>query len=493
MKDSTGPPLSAEFNPNRQTWHLFKSQLPRLFFTLGLIALFIITLVLFEKAGNHLMRESRKKPITLLACFYWILLNLFAQATIAMLSLNYSMDQGTGSAGTYTVAGNVSAPRLDCFYGNNRCDLTLVAPLTTAHSYGELIRGETCCPYNTTADIFSANQSCQYFCSADRQEFAYRFNEYNPLDTTSSYPTYSAQIPIPNSAGAFNSTTYVYNGTSIPQLATLVACGPRCLTMYVLRLDIRPASPPNAILPASIFGCDISVTNVTNTTATWQEYPDGMARLAIAAIALTGRSTDPAGPGISWQQYQLYPWGNSLETHGLDATEIGSNIAQFAIGSIAATAGLNQKEPFFSPTLPILGYSPSINWRFVILLFVCISVVHVVLVGLLCWVARPVVICDDSDLCTARLLQGLVGRIPGGGGALLDGKALARAIDDTSTEDKAGIDGVSETVHKEPTRVIYGVVDANDGGGKRRRGLGISEDIRPLSRWRGAFPKGFYA
>ena len=119
--------------------------------------------------------------------------------------------------------------------------------------------------------------------------------------------------------------------------------------------------------------------------------------------------------------------------------------------------------------------------------------VHVVLVGLLCWVARPVVICDDSDLCTARLLQGLVGRIPGGGGALLDGKALARAIDDTSTEEKAGMDGVSETVHKEPTRVIYGVVDANDGAGQRRRGLGISEDIRPLSLWRGAFPKGSYA
>ncbi len=484
-----------------------------------------------------LMRESRKKPITMLACFYWILLNLLAQATIAMLSLNYSMDQGTGSAGTYTVAGTISAPRLDCFYGNNRCDLTLVAPQTTAHSYGELIRGQTCCNYNTTADIFSASQSCPYFCSADRQEFAYRFNEYNPLDTTSSYPyltnrliksnveacyeydvdwpksylidsqdgekdtqvfafhnsTYSAQIPIPNSAGAFNSTTYVYNGTNIPQIATLVACGPRCLTIYVLRLGIHPASPPNALLPASIFGCDISVTNVTNTTTPWQEYPDDMARLAIASIALTGRSTDPAGLGISWQQYQLYPWGNFLETHGLDADEIGSNIAHFAMGSIAATAGLNQKEPFSSPTLPILGYSPSITWPFVIVLFVCIGLVHVVLVGLLCWVARPVVICDDSDLCTARLLQGLVGRIPAGGGALLDGKALAREIDNTSTENNAVGDGVSDTVHKEPTQVTYGVVDANDGAGVRRRGLGISEDIRPLRLWGAVFPKGSYA
>lgn len=592
--------LSADFNPNSQTWQLFKSQTLRLCLTLGLIVLFILTLILFERAGNvshsrkewfnavttilnlalglnflevfkdmakvlrwrvlasrlstmrevdlilggeslmklwDLMRESRKKPITFLACLLWILLNLLAQATIAMLSLNYSMDQGTGSAGAYTVAGMISAPRLDCFYGSNRCDATLVAPQTTAHSYGELIRGETCCTYNTTADIFSADQSCPYFCSADRQEFAYRFDEYNPLDTLSTYPyltnrlirsnveacyeydvdwpqsylidspdgkqdtqlfafhntTYSAQIPIPNSAGAFNSTTYIYNGTNIPQLATLVACGPRCLTVYVLRLGIPPASPPNAILPASIFGCNISVTNVSNTTEPWQEYPDGMARLAIASIALTGRSTDPAGPGISWQQYQLYPWGNFLETHNLNATEIGSNIAEFAMGSIAATAGLNQREPFSSPTLPILGYSPTIHWRYVIALFVCIGVVHVVLVGLLCWVARPVAVCDDSDLCTARLLSGLVGRLPDGGGALLGGKELAREIDNASIDRNAAGGEVSGSGLKEPTRVVYGVIDTKDSAGFRRRGLGLNEDIQPLRLWRGAFPRGRYA
>ena len=592
--------MSADFNPNRQTWHLFKSQAPRLFFTLGLIALFILTLVLFEKAGNvshahkewfnavttilnlalglnflevfkdmakvlrwrvlasrpstlrevdlilggeslmklwDLMRESRKKPITFLACLLWILLNLLAQATIAMLSLNYSMNLGTGSAGAYTVAGTISAPRLDCFYGGNKCDATLVAPQTTAHTYGELIRGETCCTYNTTADIFSANQTCSYFCSADRQEFAYRFNEYNPLDTISTYPyltnriirsnveacyeydvdwpqshlidstdgkedtqlfafhneTYSAQIPIPNSAGAFNSTTYVYNGTNIPQLASLVACGPRCMTIYVLRLGIQPPSPPNALLPATIFSCNISVTNVTNTTAPWQEYPDGMARLAITSIALTGRATDPAGSGISWQQYQLYPWGNFLETHNLNATQIGSNIAQFAMGSIAATAGLNQKESFFSRTLPMLGYSPTIQWPYVIALFVCIGVVHAVLVGSLCWIARPVVVCDDSDLCTARLLQGLLGRIPNGAGTLLGGKELAREIDNASIDNNAGGGEVSGTGLKEPTRVVYGVVEKkNSAGAAGRKGLGINEDIQPLDLGRGAFPKGRY-
>ena len=481
----------------------------------------------------HLVLESRKQPITRLVCILWILLNLLAQATIAMLSLNYSMNLGASSAGTYTVAGATSAPRLDCFYGNNKCDATLVAPQTTAHSYGQLIRGENCCEYNATANILSANQSCSYFCSADRQEFAYRFNEYNPADTLSTYPyltnrliksnveacyqydvdwnksylidsqdgkqdtqlfafynsTYSAQIPIPNSAGAFNSTTYVYNGTSIPQLATLVGCGPRCLRIYVLRLGIPP---PNDRLPASIFSCDVSVSNVTNTTATWQEYPNDMARLAIASIALTGRSFDSAGPGISWQQYQLYPWGNFLETHNLDANEIGSNIAEFAIGSIAATAALNQKEQFFSPSLPMLGYSLTTMWRYVIILFACIGAVHVVLVGLLCWVARPVVVCDDSDLCTARLLQGLVGRLPTCGGSLLDGKKLAGAIDSASVESNADAGEVSGTDFREPTRVVYGVLQMKSSAGTTRQGLGLNEDVQPLRLWRDTFPRGQY-
>ena len=472
-----------------------------------------------------LFRESREKPITMLACVFWILLNLLAQATIAMLSLNYSMDLGTGSADRYTVPGMISATRLDCYTKGNDCETSLVAPLTTAHSYGELTRGKTCCPYNTTADIFSANQSCPYFCSADTQQFAYRFNEYNPLDNTFSYPylsnrlitsnveacyeydvdwsssplkdspdgqqdtqvfsfhnkTYSSQIPIPRSAGAYNSTTYVYNGTSIPQLTTLVACGPRCLTIYTLRLGIPP---PGGIEPATIFGCDISVSNVTNVTASWQEYSNDMARLAIASIALTGRSFDPAGPGISWQQYQLYPWGNFLETHNLDAKGVGSNIAKFAMGNIAATARLNYRALQSSPTRPKVGYSPTIKWPYVIVLFVCIGVVHVVLVGLLCLVARPVVVCDDSDLTTARLLQGLVGRIPNGSGALLDGKALAEGIKSyMRKEDYDGGNG----------GVVYGVIDTKDSVGVRRRGLGLSAEIQSLNPWSGAFPKGRYA
>ena len=435
------------------------------------------------------------------------------------------MDRGSGSAGTYTVNGIISAPRLDCFFKNDNCDITVLAPLTTAHSFGALTQGQSCCTYNTTADIFSANQSCLYFCSADRQEFAYRFNEYNPSDNTSAYPfltyrlirskveacyeydidfaespyidssdgandtrlfsyhnsTYNSTISIPNYAIGFNSTTYVYNGSNVPQNAVLVACGPRCLTIYVLRSG-NPSS-------SNIFSCNISVTNVTNTTAPWQEYPDDMARLAIASIALTGNVRNPQEPQLSWQQYQLYPWGDYLESHYLDADQIGSNIAQFTMGSIATTARRNQRAYNSSPTLPILGFSPTIKWRFVIALFSCIGAVHIILVALLCWIARPVVVCDDSDLCTARLLHGLVGRIPDGDGTLLHGSELAREIDNATMDNAAAGGEVSATNPQEPTRVVYGVVETSDKAGIKRRRLGINEGIQPLSLWRGAFPR----
>ena len=83
-------------------------------------------------------RESWRKPTTMLACLLWILLNLLTQATIAMLSLNYSKDGRSGGAGTYTVKGIISAPRLDCFFRNDNCDTTVLAPQTTAHSFGAL-------------------------------------------------------------------------------------------------------------------------------------------------------------------------------------------------------------------------------------------------------------------------------------------------------------------------------------------------------------------
>ena len=60
--------------------------------------------------------------------------------------------------------------------------------MTTAHTYGEVVRGgRQCCPYQHDSDIKNANQACPYFCHENGRESAYRYTEYNPLDTSQAY------------------------------------------------------------------------------------------------------------------------------------------------------------------------------------------------------------------------------------------------------------------------------------------------------------------
>ena len=78
-------------------------------------------------------------------------------------------------------------------------------------------------------------------------------------------------------------------------------------------------------------------------------------------------------------------------------------------------------------TLPILGYHLDTQWQYVIALTACIAGVQCLLVAIMLWIARPVVVIDDSDLCAARLLQGLAGKLEGRG-SLLSGKEIAKEI-----------------------------------------------------------------
>lgn len=151
-------------------------------------------------------------------------------------------------------------------------------------------------------------------------------------------------------------------------------------------------------------------------------------------------------------------------------------MAEFAIGSLAAMADLNNRTEI-PGTLPTLGFHLSVEWRYVIALAVCIVAVHCFLVGLICFIVRPVVIPGDSNLITAQLLRGLVGKI-GDQGGLLQGKEIADAIQ----RETSGVAGGRGTIG-------YGVRDGNGGivleigeGMVRRRDL-------PGER----FPEGQYA
>ena len=175
-----------------------------------------------------------------------------------------------------------------------------------------------------------------------------------------------------------------------------------------------------------------------------------------------------------WQQYQLYSWGSYWETY-LDAQQIGAGIAGFTVGSRAAMANLDpqQKVP---GTLPILGYHLDTQWQYVIAPTACIAGVHCLLVAIMLWIARPVVVIDDSDLCTARLLHGLVGKLEGRG-SLLSGKEIAKEIQRTASKNG---------------QVVYGISHGRDVGGRPVLELGENVQVR----WKlngGRFPRGVYA
>lgn len=149
-------------------------------------------------------------------------------------------------------------------------------------------------------------------------------------------------------------------------------------------------------------------------------------------------------------------------------------MSKFAIGSLAAMANLN---PQFQKqgTLPVLGYSLSVEWKYVIVLAVCVVCVHCILVGLMLWIARSVVVAYDSSLCMARLLEGLVGRL-GGRGSLLDEKEIVTAI-----QGRGGRE----------LRVFYGIGRVGKGEEERVLRLGENKEVEKLRKWQ-AFPKGAY-
>ncbi|KAI9881078.1 MAG: hypothetical protein M1830_008236 [Pleopsidium flavum] len=421
----------------------------------------------------RLMVESWKKPVTVFVCLAWIALNLIAQASIAMIGLTYSMDSGTDSNGTIFQPGTICAPKLDCYYGRGGCPIRDEVPQVLAHAYGEIVVGQNCCIYSTTADILNSPQTCYYFCRADQKEYAFRYAEYSPKDKARAYPyltnriitassgdcleysvnltgivrldtpdgkgearrypysndTYSSDITIPSPQLANDATTYVYNGAQKPQIEKQHACGPRCLMMYVMR-------SPGVITDRrmKLFQCRVHISNVSNATLPEHHLPDRNARLAAASIALQGRYTHPYWNNTTksynsteaWQQYQLYPWGSNWETDGLSAERVGERLSHFAIGSLAAMAHRNPTAQL-PGTLPTLAYHLDVTWWGVNALAASIAGVHTLLVLLMVWISIPIAVLDDSNLVVARLLSTLVGRL-GGGGSLLDGKEIAHAI-----------------------------------------------------------------
>ena len=215
-----------------------------------------------------------------------------------------------------------------------------------AHLWGESVQSsEDCHPYNDTAQIHSLHEDPPYFCRRqplDKQEFAYRFKEYNPDDSGRLYPsltkrvvtassgtcfkyfeqgrvfdasgnavysffntTHNLNMSLPLSTEGWSSTLYMYRGINPPDLDEDSSCGSRCKWIWAHR-----AYGPGLDNQTAWFQCPITISQVSENATDKQQIPDSVARVSAASIALEGRWT-PINNGdfnilrANWQQAQF--------------------------------------------------------------------------------------------------------------------------------------------------------------------------------------------
>lgn len=253
------------------------------------------------------------------------------------------MDDGQTFRHTYFTTGMVDASSL-IGYSNGISTLTPENNQALAHSYGEVARrAEECGRYQDIGQVYNSTDNPLYFCrrTPGKQEFAYRFKEYNQMDRERRYPsltervitassgaclrytklhrtlgrdlydnmaannytfsnsTYTSTISIPISSDGWAATTYIYRGPALPHLTVENSCGDRCMWIWAHRTSV----PGNDT--STFFQCPITISKVSNATTDLQDVPDSVARVAAASIALQGRWAGPLENKI-WTQYQFH-------------------------------------------------------------------------------------------------------------------------------------------------------------------------------------------
>ena len=274
---------------------------------------------------------------------------------VAIVGLDYSADSGFDYHGTVLQHGIVNATNLTCFSDNGACPDQPMVEQIQAHLFGQIGSGAQCRTYIDFSEVLTSDANPLYWCRQPPHyplENTLRFTEINDRDPIRIYPyltnrtitaasgtcfkydidedsgtmtdnllgnlaamnwkysngTVNGSITIPTAFMNTDSTTYIYNGTKIPQDEVESSCGPRCMWMLAFKgLSTLPADQRQSM---ALYQCPITVGPVKNATIDSQMISDGMAKLAASAIALEGRyaQVEENGPQI-WRQYQMYPWG----------------------------------------------------------------------------------------------------------------------------------------------------------------------------------------
>lgn len=441
-----------------------------------------------------------------------------AQTSVALIGLTATVNDGTNYNDTYVRIGTASVTDLTCYFNTNDpskppkgCP-TVETIQGLAHLFGEQSLGFPCKSYLQISDVQESKENYRYFCRrTDPQEFAYRFLHYNPNDTQHTYPLltnrtitasagrcfeYSGEdrpelakdpsylnytfhndsstghIQIPIQSGGNSGTTYIYPGRNFPPQATQQSCGPRCIWMWAHKSTGKGEK-------STFYQCPVTVNDVSKVYGSWQNISDDTARIAAAAIGLDGRWTG-RDKNRNWMQYQFYSYGYSpllsdlvyicwlmftrtaWEIHNKTTEDVGANMAEFAIGSIATMVTRNPPISVNDDRVPHLGSRLVIFWHYALPLCFSIIVIHLALFVSAIYVTKIVLIKDDSDLSTARLLRSLVTHL-NDSGTILDSKEIC---------------GVLGRSHQDG--VVYGPRSLQD---PTRYVLDIGQGVQPREDW----------
>lgn len=112
---------------------------------------------------------------------------------LGLMSLTYNVSDGLTYNDTYIRDGKVNGPDLSCIrmqYHQEACALDEVTIETVAHAYGEMNLAAEFRGYDDIAEVLNSRHNYGFYWrqTRNRQQFAYRFKEYNPDDKEKVYP-----------------------------------------------------------------------------------------------------------------------------------------------------------------------------------------------------------------------------------------------------------------------------------------------------------------
>jgi hypothetical protein len=247
-----------------------------------------------------------------------------------------------------------------------------------------------------------------------------------------------------------NSTTY-YTSPNLPD------CGPRCANVCAFE---------NNGEAAFYYECNVTVSDVANTTLPEHIVPDTNAAMAAGAIALQGYQAQG-----NLNQYQTFP---SQFTYGSFQNGSSDGMAvlmrSFAIGVfVNADLVMPVIDSPVSELLPGQGVMLSMdNPGGMYAIFATIAAVHFLLFVLGAFFANRVIVVDDSYLAIAILLRPVINKMANRG-YLLGGEKSLDMVKDLN--------------------VVYGHTIYEKGKGGVQR-LEISEEAYPeksTSAWEGYY------